>query len=91
MSKITERKLFCTKCSLKFGNNLAKFNTDFAFYLHLTTLHEPELIESSVKRGPGRPLVMKVEPEKKPLGRPQSARTPSTISEEEKKRFQIQA
>ena len=50
MSKNTKQELFCTKCSLQFGNFLAKFNTNFAFNLHLSTVHKKE-IKSSPNKG----------------------------------------
>ena len=34
--------LFCSKCSLKFGSSPAKFNTSFAYDLHLSTAHKNE-------------------------------------------------
>ena len=43
MGKIRKQKLFCTKCSLKFGSTLAKFNTKFAFNLHKSKIHEKNL------------------------------------------------
>ena len=40
MSKSKKQKLFCTKCSFKFGNTLAKFSTNFAFKLHSSIIHK---------------------------------------------------
>ena len=44
MKKNTKQKLFCSQCSTKFGDTLAKFNTNFAFNLHLSTLHKRTII-----------------------------------------------
>ena len=40
MSKHIQGRLFCTKCSLTFGNALTKFNTNFAFKVHSLIVHE---------------------------------------------------
>ena len=40
MKKKVTKALFCTKCSLKFGRDLSRFNTTFAYNLHFSILHE---------------------------------------------------
>ena len=53
MRKKIQSPLFCNKCSVQFGNSLAKFNTNFAFNLHLSTLHRKE-IKSTPNKGQKR-------------------------------------
>ena len=40
MSKNIQKELSCAECSVQFGSPLAKFSTNFAFDLHLSTLHK---------------------------------------------------
>ena len=40
MKKKLTKALFCATCSLKFGRGLSRFNTTFAYNLHLSILHE---------------------------------------------------
>ena len=42
MSENYQDRLFCTKCSLKFGINLARFSTIFGFKIHKSIAHKEE-------------------------------------------------
>ena len=43
MSRKISKRLFCVKCSKKFGDSLAKFSTRFAQKIHFSIVHMRKL------------------------------------------------